>query len=125
MSKKKKPGFVTSALARFLLFDLLFDKQSRVVLIYAASTIFSGAIIYHWVEGWEWLDSFYFVVITTTTIGYGDLAPQTDLGKFITIFFALNGVAILVMLFDQIRRVRRKKMASRISERRQDQDQQA
>lgn len=76
------------------------------MFIYVASTIVVGAIIYHVIEGWNWLDSFYFVVVTTTTIGYGDLSPTTNLGKLVTIFFGLNGVAILVMLFDQIRRLR-------------------
>lgn len=75
-------------------------------MIYVTGTILFGALIYHLLEGWNWIDSLYFVVITTTTIGYGDITPTTPLTKFITIFFALNGVAILVMLLDQIRRVR-------------------
>lgn len=106
MSKARRPRPITRALGKFLLIDLLLDKRARPVFIYVASTILVGAIVYHYLEGWSWLDSLYFVVITTTTIGYGDLSPTTPLTKFITIFFALNGVAILVMLFDQIRRVR-------------------
>ncbi len=125
MSKKYQPGYFTRVLGRFLLFDLLFDKQSRIVLIYVALTIISGAIIYHWIEGWGWLDSVYFAVVTTTTIGYGDLTPQTALGKFITIFYGLNGVAILVMLFDQIRRVRKEQLTARVRDIKRDQDQQA
>jgi voltage-gated potassium channel len=106
METSKKSGPAGRFLARFLLFDLLTDKQSRPVLIYVAVSALVGAVIYHFIEGWGWLDSLYFVVITTTTIGYGDLAPKTSLGKFVTIFFALNGVAILVALLDQIRQVR-------------------
>ncbi|MDX1417142.1 MAG: ion channel [Candidatus Promineifilaceae bacterium] len=66
-----------------------------------------SAALFHWLESWNWLDSFYFVVITLTTIGYGDLSPTTPLTKLITIFVALNGVAILLILLDEIRRVRR------------------
>ncbi|OQR82449.1 Voltage-gated Ion Channel (VIC) Superfamily [Achlya hypogyna] len=29
-------------------------------------------------------DSFYFILVTISTVGYGDLAPQTTFGKFIT-----------------------------------------
>lgn len=106
MTNDRKPRPLARWLGRFLLVDLLLDKNARPVFIYVVATLLSGAVVYHYVEGWEWLDSLYFAVVTTTTIGYGDLSPKTDLGKLITIFFALNGVAILVLLFDQIRRVR-------------------
>ena len=42
-----------------------------------------------------------------TTIGYGDFSPTTPLTKLITIFYGLNGVILLLMLFDAVRRVRR------------------
>ena len=101
---------------KFLMLDVMRDPSTRPVFIYAACLIVVGAIVYHWLEGWNWVDSFYFVVITLTTIGYGDLSPTTQLSKLVTIFFALNGVAILVMLFDAIRRVRRKEHTDKRAE---------
>lgn len=53
-----------------------------------------GSYTYQNVEGWNAVDSTYFVVITMTTIGYGDLAPQTDVGKIFTIFFSFFGIAM-------------------------------
>ena len=106
MSDRRSPGPLTRSLGKFLLIDLLIDKQARPVFAYVAVTLAIGTFVYRLLEGWSWLDSLYFVVITTTTIGYGDLSPTTGLSKFITVFFALNGVAILVLLFDQIRRIR-------------------
>jgi hypothetical protein len=85
---------------------LLLDRRARPIFIYVVILVFVTAAVFHWLEGWGWLDSIYFVVITFTTIGYGDFAPTTPLTKLITIFVALNGVAILLMLFDEIRRVR-------------------
>ncbi len=41
-----------------------------------------------------------------TTIGYGDFSPTQPLTKLITIFLAFNGVAILLMLFNEIQRIR-------------------
>ena len=93
-------------LSKFLLLDLLLDKNVQPIFLYTGSIVLIGAMLYHWLEGWSWLDSFYFVIITLTTIGYGDLSPTTPLARLITIFYAVNGIAILLMLLDEIRRVR-------------------
>ncbi len=62
-----------------------------LVLLLAA-----GTIIYHCLEQWSFVDSFYFTTTTLTTIGYGDLHPRTDLSKIVTVFFALSGVAVFL-----------------------------
>ena len=104
MSTRKR---VPIPLYRTLFIDILVDRRARPVFIYVAFMLAIGAVIYHYLEGWSWLDSIYFVVITLTTIGYGDFAPTTPLTKLITVFFGLNGVIILLMLFDVVRRERR------------------
>ncbi len=40
-----------------------------------------------------YLDSTYFLVITATTIGYGDIVPVTNVGKIVTIFYSFLGIA--------------------------------
>ena len=54
-----------------------------------------GTIVYHYIEGWKWLDALYFSVITLTTVGYGDFSPQTDFGKLFTIIYVLTGIGII------------------------------
>ncbi len=93
----------TIPLYRTLFLDLLFNRKTRPIFIYGFLLIASGAFLYHWLEGWPWIDSFYFVVVTLTTIGYGDFAPTTPLTKLITIFYVLNGVILLLMIFDVVR----------------------
>lgn len=104
MDQPKSPG--SALLNRFLLLDLYRDPMARPIFIYMAAHVMIGTILYHWLEGWNWLDSFYFVITTLATIGYGDLSPTKPITKLITIFYAINGIAILLMLYDQIRRLR-------------------
>ena len=93
-------------LYRALFLDVLFNRHTRPIFIYAVIIIGIGAALYHWLEGWSWLDSVYFVVITLTTVGYGDLHPTTPATKMITIFYGLNGIILILMLFDVVRKLR-------------------
>jgi voltage-gated potassium channel len=43
-------------------------------------------------------DSIYWSVITLTTVGYGDVTPQTPLGKVIAVFTALTGICVVALL---------------------------
>jgi hypothetical protein len=97
---------IISFFSKLFLLDLLLDKEARPVFIYALFNILVGAILYNRLEGWSFFDSVYFVVITLTTIGYGDFSPTTQITRFLTIFFAINGIAILFTLYDHIRRLR-------------------
>jgi len=65
-----------------------------VAVILLVLILIMGVQVYHKLEGWSYLDSTYFLVITATTIGYGDITPQTNFGKIITIFYSFVGIAI-------------------------------
>ena len=71
------------------------NPDTRGLLYLVALILFTGTLFYHFVEGWRWLDSLYFSVITLTTVGYGDFAPQTDAGKLFTIVYIFIGLGIL------------------------------
>lgn len=71
------------------------EPEFRGLFTLTAIVIFSGAWFYHVREGWSWLDSFYFTIITLTTVGYGDLSPQTAVGKLFTMFYILIGLSII------------------------------
>jgi hypothetical protein len=86
--------------------DILTDPESRPTLLWAAGVLIVGVLVYHWLEGWSLLDALYFCVISLATIGYGDLTPTTPEARLFTIFYVINGIVILLSLFDRMRVVR-------------------
>ena len=56
----------------------------------------SGTILFHRLEDWTWVQSFYFTVVTTTTVGYGDLHPTSDWSRLLASFYILFGVGVLI-----------------------------
>ena len=64
--------------------------------------LFGGALFYHLIEGWSYLDSVYFSAITLTTIGYGDFSPKTDAGKLFTIIYIGVGVGLILTFINTV-----------------------
>ncbi len=55
-----------------------------------------GMTFYHVEEDWSWLDSLYFSAMTITTVGYGDLAPTTQISKLFTMVYVFAGLGIVL-----------------------------
>lgn len=78
------------------LLQMLKEQEFKNLFVLTAITLAFGTVVYHNLEGWRWLDSLYFSVITLATIGYGDFTPVTDAGKIFTIVYVFLGLGILV-----------------------------
>ena len=72
------------------------DDRIRGLLMLTFAMIAVASLFYWYVEGWSYLDSVYFSVITIATVGYGDLSPQTALGKVFTIGYIFAGLGLFV-----------------------------
>jgi len=78
----------------------IFFKKDKVNTYLAAavsaltSLLAIGTIVYHRLEDWTWIESFYFTVVTLATVGYGDLHPTNEASRLFTAFFILFGVSV-------------------------------
>ncbi len=73
------------------------NPNVKALMILAGGIVTFSALIYTVLEGWGFLDAVYFCVVTMSTVGYGDFAPKTALGKIYTIFYLLIGIGIFVL----------------------------
>ncbi|KAA1478158.1 voltage-gated potassium channel [Dentipellis sp. KUC8613] len=80
------------------------DLYAKLILAWSIFFIFwtIGAVIFSHTENWSYGSALYFCFITFTTIGYGDLAPVTQVGRAIFIFWALLGVCAMTILISVI-----------------------
>jgi hypothetical protein len=89
------------AFARAVMYSLK-DPKFRGLLAFVVLLITSGAVFYHRVEGWSYLNAFYFCVVTLATVGYGDFVPETNLGKVFTIFYIVFGIGSFVVFVNTL-----------------------
>ena len=84
------------------LISFLKDKEYQSLLLTTGIVLAIGSTVYHNLEGWSWLDSLYFSVITLTTVGYGDFSPQTDAGKIFTMIYIVVGLGIVLSFVETV-----------------------
>ncbi len=71
--------------------------STRAILSLLLIVIASGTVFFRFVEGWSLIDSYFFTVVTLSTVGYGNLVPATVLGKIGTTFFIFTGLGIFAL----------------------------
>jgi voltage-gated potassium channel len=96
-------------LIRFLENKMLWGKvrsEDAPIFIRILFTLFAIVFVYsgliyqaeHHINAQEFhtfLDAFYFSVVTMTTVGFGDVTPITQAGKFLTVLMIVTGVALI------------------------------
>ena len=78
------------------------DKDFKGLLFLVLLLLLTGMFFYSRVEHWSLFNSLYFCVTTLSTVGLGNLAPQTVLGKTFTMIYILVGIGILLAFLNLI-----------------------
>ena len=100
-------------------------QLARAVLTLAILVV-GGTVGYMLIEGWSLVDSSYMVVLTFTTVGYGEVNPLSSNGRLFTMalmvagigvmFYILTGVVQLVVEQEVLRGiVRRHRMRTQLA----------
>ena len=94
----------------------MIPNRAITLIAVVVSIVIVGTIFFRFVEGWSWLNSYFFTVGTLSTVGYGSLAPATaegEIGTTVFIFLGLGVVAVAIQQFDQFA-IRKHSETSRI-----------
>lgn len=80
----------------FGLRDVGRDERVRGLLFFAFSMIALATVTFWLAEDWSLLDAAFFSVVTISTVGYGNLVPETVIGKLFAMFYILIGLGVFV-----------------------------
>ena len=64
----------------------------RSAAFFILGVVVVGVLGYRWLEGYSWLDAFYMVAITLSTVGYHEVHPLSPTGQIFTIALLAGGI---------------------------------
>lgn len=68
------------------------ENKLKPAITLLISLLLFGTLGYHFLEGWNFLDSFYMTLITISTIGYGEVHRLSQSGRLFTSLLIIFGV---------------------------------
>ena len=64
----------------------------RSAIFFLVGVVVVGVLGYRLLEGYSWLDAFYMVAITLSTVGYHEVQPLSPTGQVFTMFLLAGGI---------------------------------
>lgn len=84
-----------------LLWTVLTSRQTRLLVFFLMIILGWSSLGMYWLESEvngsieSYSDALWWAVVTTTTVGYGDVTPVTDAGRMIAVFLMLTGIGLI------------------------------
>ncbi|HUQ91006.1 MAG TPA: potassium channel protein [Bryobacteraceae bacterium] len=72
------------------------SRRIRLICISISVVLATGTLGFHFLENYPWLDAFYMTLTTITTVGYGEIHPLSQRGRFFNSLLILFGVGIML-----------------------------
>jgi voltage-gated potassium channel len=76
------------------------NSLTILLLFIIISIIFGLFLVYY--EGFSLIDTYYYIITTATTVGYGDFSPQSGLGKVLVTFYMVFSIAVLGIFLGKV-----------------------
>jgi voltage-gated potassium channel len=102
MSEPRPHLFAGIALPVRAVVEMARNRGERGPLLLVVSLLLGGTVFYVLWEGWTVVDALYFCAMSLATVGYGDVVPETDVGKLFTVVYVLGGIGTLVVFFTSV-----------------------
>ena len=67
----------------------------KYVVFATVMTIITGGVLIHYAEGMAYGDGIWWAFVTATTVGYGDISPDTTYGRLIAMALMLVGIGLI------------------------------
>lgn len=100
LTKIGKAARVVSLFAKFSSRASEFIRTNNFIYIayITGGAVLMGTIGISYAENLNFGNALWWSIVTTTTVGYGDISPKTALGKFIAVILMIVGIGFLGML---------------------------
>lgn len=96
------------------LHDVFSDARVRGLLLFTLSLIGMATVMFWLLEGWTLLDAAFFSVVTISTVGYGEIVPQTVAGKLFCMAYILMGLGVFVAAASSVAEALIRRQAERV-----------
>ena len=80
------------------------SKENRITIITMLSWFGIGMLFFSIIENWTPFISFYFLIVSLTTIGLGDFIPQTKIGGIFLVIYAAIGLGLVAIGLTKVKR---------------------
>ena len=74
-------------------------RKIKFTLALLALVFTIGTFGFHFIEGWSFFEAFFMTLITVSTIGYGELHPLSQTGRYFDVVVIIMGVGTVAYSF--------------------------
>ena len=77
-------------------------KKIRILIILPVVVLVIGTVGFMLLEDLNFIDAFYFTIVTISTVGYGDISPTTTASKGFSIFLIIIGIGTFLTIITSV-----------------------